>query len=343
MPQPANAASISFKDRSRRLALFGVLAWLAGGASILLGLLHLALPALTRRLPGTETMVTDSRSLAMGLLLYVMIGGVLIVAGTGSLRCARWVRPLMLIIGWSWLIAGVMALLMIVSLLEDLIVLATAEAGTLPPAAVTLLQAMVLGGAALVGIVVPLAFIVVYRDRAVARTCEALHPQRDWSDSCPLPVLGLSGGLLLATLLTLPMVLRPVVPVFGRLTTGWPGGLLILAAAAATIVLALGLYRLRHWSWWATTAFLVLVGVSATATFFQVQPVEFYRAMGYPEQQLQRIDRAGPALRWSMVGGSVVLTLLTVVYMARIRRHFGADDAGPSPDDSSSLQSRAAR
>lgn len=324
-PQAAAGADGSFRDRSRRLAFFGVLAWIAGGVSIVLGLLHLALPWLTTLAPNSEAFVPDRRTLAMGLMLYVMIGIVLILAGSGSIRCARWVRPIMLVIGWSWLIAGVLALLMTLSMLDDLVVLVTAETSTLPPAGVALLKSALLAGTALFGVVVPLAFVVVYQDRNVARTCEARHPQHDWSDRCPLQVLGLSGGLVLAAALSLPMMLLPVVPLFGALATGWPGSLLILLAAGATFWIACGLYRVKRWSWWGATILLVLIGVSATTTFFVIEPVEFYRAMSYPEPQLTRIERAGPALRWSMVAGSALLTLLTVGYMARIRRHFAQD------------------
>ena len=156
----------------------------------------------------------------------------------------------------------------------------------------------------------------------MGRTCEVRDATPAWTDRCPLPVLGLSVCLALAAWVALPTTLRPVVPLFGLLVTGLPGSLLVLVGAVVAVYLATSTYRLQPGGWWATTLALIALGASTVVTFAFVDPLEAFRAMGYPEEVLASWSGSPLAERPLIIGSTVVLTLLSLVYMARVRRYF---------------------
>ena len=134
-------------------------------------------------------------------------------------------------------------------------------------------------------------------------------------------MLGLSVSLGICGVVGALMALRPIVPLFGRLVTGWPAALSMLAGAGACLWMARETFALRARGWWAATAFLVLVGLSTWLTLARVPASELLLAMGYPEDSVSSGDASfGPVASWL----TLVLTLATVVYMAGIRKHFRA-------------------
>jgi hypothetical protein len=299
---------------------------MVGLGSFLFALLHLILPLLPFGSLDDDAAAGGPRALVMGFLVFALIGVLFVWAGVGSLRRRRWVQPTMLVIAWSWLIAGVLGLLMVYGMLDDLVILATAEIAELPPELFTAVEVIVLGLGSIAGVILPAAFVLAYRDDDVRRTCEAHDPSPAWTDRCPTPVLGLSVGLGLASMLFLPTALVPVAPVFGSLWTGWKGALAIVVFAGLAGWLAVETYRLRRRGWWGTTILLSVAGISVVVTFVRVAPMELYRAMGYPERQLTRLEGAGDWSRQLIVWGTIALSLLSVVYMLAVRKHF-ADDA----------------
>lgn len=329
----AGAGGPEFRDRSGRLIFFGSLSVLLGAACGGLALLSLLLPFLGRLLPTPEAAAADPRSAVMGFLTYALAGAVLIWAGAGSLRKRRWVRPVMLTVAWTWLFLGLFGLLTALLLLDDLPYLAGAESATWPPEFTFVFQATVLGLTVTAGLLLPALFLWAYRDEQVLRTCERHDPEPGWADRSPWPVLVLSFELGLAALLTLFMALRPAVPLFGTLVTGWKGALLLLAGAAVAGYLALGTYRRSMRAWQATTLLLILVGVSAAVTFRVMDPVLLWRELGYPVSAAT--GPGSPALIMRAVGvwGSLGVTLLSLVYMAAIRKQFvTAPEERPAPD-----------
>lgn len=318
-PEPS-----AFRDRSARLVLLGVLAVGLGGAGILLGVLHLLLPVLRELLPDPEALVSDARSAWTGFLLYGLLGAVLIWSGIGSLRKRRWVAPVMRILGWIWLIAGLLGLLLVAGMLDGLLLLASPDRSAWPPGFALLVKAVVLGAGVLGGVLLPMLIVWGYRHADVERTCRRHDPAPAWTDRCPEPVLGLAIALGLAALLAVPLAIRPVVPVFGVLITGWPGAVLTLILGVAAGLLARSVYRLSKTAWWVTSVSLVVLGAALAITFQLVEPAEFYGALGYPRQQLDALATTAHWWRLFGVWGTVGLTLVSVGYMLTIRRRFGA-------------------
>lgn len=309
-----------FRDRSRRLVLFGALSALVGAACAGLGLLSLLLPLLHRFLPQGSAPAPDARSAALGFLTYLLAGAILVWAGVGSMRRRRWVPPVMLTIAWTWIFLGAFGLLAILVLLGDLPHLAS-PASAWPPGMILAMQVLVLGFAAVAGLLLPALFLWAYRDAAVSRTCQLHDPGPSWTDHCPWPVLLLSLELGLAALLTLFLALRPAVPVFGLLVTGWKGGLLLLCGSAAAGYLALATYRRSRGAWWATTLLLIAAGLSMAITCWLVEPARLYREM-YGTYADQVPASSSALLRAAGIWGSLGLTALSLLYMIAIRRHF---------------------
>jgi len=291
---------------------------LAGVASAGLGVLGALLPFVAGK-AGIAGIAPDLRSAAMSLAVHALIGAAFASVGFGSVRRRRWAPPLMLTLSWTWLTGGLCSAVLVPGLVEGALAAADSEALVTGGVLLAVKSAVVLA-VLVVGVLIPAAFVLVYRDPDVRRTCEQHDPQPSWTERCPASVLGLSVGLAACAALGLPMALQPAVPLFGTLVGGWPGGILVLIGSVALAYLALQSYRLRPIGWWGTTTLLVLLGVSTGVTFLRVDPVEIYREMGYPEEQVEMLRGAlsGTLLAWL----SAAVTILTVVYMIGIRKHW---------------------
>jgi hypothetical protein len=301
--------------------LFGSAALFLGAGCGALALFSLTLPFLVRRLPTSAAPAADLRSALLGFLTYALAGAVLAWAGVGSIRKRRWVRPVMLTIAWTWLFVGLFGLLAAVAVLDDLPYLAR-PATPWSPEMVLAVQCVVLGITGVAGVLLPALFVWAYGDERVLLTCRREDPEPGWADRCPWPVLLLSLELALAAVLTLLMVLRPVVPLFGLLVTGWPAVPLLLAGGAIMGCLALATYRCSTAGWWGTTLLLVLLGLSTTLTSLVTDPALLYRELGYSQSAAALSPSAIRFVRVVGVWGSLGFTLLGLVYMTAIRKHF---------------------
>lgn len=310
-----------YRDRGLRLRLFGVLTILAGIGSTLLGLSHFALPLLARTIPDFRLSATQ---ISTGVVTFVVIGVTLVACGLGSLRERRWVRPAMFTVGWSWLFVGIATLGFVLTNLDDLTILAGSGMADQPPELETLIRWILLVPSFGFGLVAPLAILWAYADRDVLATCRARHPEPDWSDRCPSAVLVLALALGFAGLLSLPLTLRPVVPWFGRLSTGPGGSAVIFVTTVFFVWLGAALYRLKRIAWWATSISAVVIGVSVTWTLILTPRAAWYRALDYPQRQIDLLLASGEPPRWPGVTATVLFTLLTLVYLVSIRKHFQA-------------------
>jgi hypothetical protein len=314
-------------DRSARLILLGSLAVLLGAGLLVLGAAHLLVP---RLLPGDPASpAADLRGVLASALTFAIAGAVLIWAGIGSIRCRRWVPAVMNTLGWIWLAGGVLGFAVVAALVDDLLVLASPPGTGLPQEAALIVKVLLLAGTILGGVVLPGAFLLGYRGRAVRRTCEAHDPRPGWADACPGPVLRLGLGLGLAAAMLLPMAARPVVPWYGVLLDGWAGSVLTVLLAVLCGALAFAVYRRVPGAWTLTTGTMVLAGVSCAVTFGSVEPAELYRSLGYPEAGPEDVGPGGLLWEAALVWGSIALTLVSVAYMLAIRRHFAR--SGPPP------------
>jgi len=312
----------AYPDRGVRLRLFGLLAILIGIGTALLGLSHLALPLLADAIPDFRF----SRSqILTGVTTFVGIGVVLIACGVGSMRQRRWAPTAMLTVGWTWLLVGIATIGFVVTNLDDLTLLAGSELADPSPEVEALIGWMLIVPGVGVCIALPLLFLWAYRDKGMLATCRARSPQPDWSDRCPPTVLVLSLAVGFTGFLMVPMALRPLLPWFGRLLTGTAGSLATLVIGGLFVWIGWALFRLKRSGWWATAISTIAVAVSSAWTVLETPRGEWYRALEFPEKQIELLLAAGEPSRWPGIAASLVLTLVTAIYLASIRKYFWSD------------------
>ena len=304
-----------------RLVLFGALAILLGAGLALLGLAQLAFPLLAAS--GVGAPATGFRVALAGCITDLLLGAVLVWAGIGSVRLRRWAPVVMRFLAWIWLLGGALGSVLVLAMLDDLIWLASRGGAPMAPEVDLVVRAVLVGGFVVAGILVPLAFLVAYRESATRPICEIHDPRPGWTDACPPPVLGLCLGLGLAALLALPMALHPAVPAFGTWVDGWPGAALTVLGALVAGGLAAAVYRRSPAAWSLTTALLLVAGVSCVWTFQVLAPEVFFGYLGYPADAVVHSSPGNGLWRPALVWGAILLTLLSLGYMASIRRHFG--------------------
>jgi len=314
----------AYRDRRTRLALFGVLTILLGVGCGLFGLAYLLLPLFGSPSVGGGALAIEPRAALVGALTYVLLGGVLVWAGAGSLRGRRWTRPVMLTLAWAWLLTGLLFLGLLLLVADDLVGVATTDLQPLPAEVRLVVKLFLFGVTTLFGVLLPLLYVWAYTDRDLQKTCDALDPSPGWADRGPATVHGLGLGLGAAALFALPLAIQPAVPLFGWVVTGWPGALLTLAGVAACGWLARATLRLQMTGWWGTLILMVLLGISTMLTVTRGGLAEMLGGLGYAEEQAIMLgDSMGPAAVWA----SAAVTVATVVYMLAIRRHFRGSDA----------------
>lgn len=294
---PVETTSIPYRDRSTGLVVFGSLTILLGCLTGLLILLMLA----GRLIAAGNTNVPPAplSAILSAIFIYGILAVALVWLGIGSIKARRWARALLLIFSWGWLIMGLIAMTCMAFIMPKILA-GAASAGTnanhaAPAAAIAGTMAVVLVIFAIVFVIVPAVWIFFYGSRHVKATCETRDPVTRWTDACPLPVLALCLWLLFAvpTFLLLPVMGHGVVPFFGMFLTGVPGTLLCLALAALWAYAAWLLYKLDVRGWWLILIAFVVFMVSAVLTYARHDIIEMYQLMGYPQAQIDQIQKIG--------------------------------------------------
>src|SRR5581483_1404986 len=318
--QPGVSYSSPFKDRSTGLLVFGIFEILGGAICALLIPLLFFGQAMSARMTSSPV---QYRFVLAPAAAYGLIAAMLLTVGIGSIRARRWARAFCLILGWSWLVMGSLAVII------DAFVIPRAlsqgpGAPNLNASARLIITLFVIAFMVVLFVLIPLALVLFYRRQDVRSTCEARDPGLHWTDRCPLPVLGLSMWLVFAGafLVLMPAAYHGVAPFFGTLISGIPGSLFYLCIAAMFFYLARALYRLEPASWWLTLVLMLLFGLSNTLTLAHVDLWEMYRQMGYPEAQIKQLQSYNIFDNNVMVAFSALGFLPPLAYLLYLRRFF---------------------
>ena len=290
------AASPGYKDRATGLMVFGILTILLGCLAGLLVLLMLAGQAAVRN---TNAAPTPLLAILPAVFIYGALAVGLVWLGIGSIKARRWARALLLIFSWSWLVMGLFAMVAMVFVLPKMLANIQAAAPPGQPAmpaaaigAIMVFTCLILG---VFFIIVPAIWIFFYNSRHVKATCELRDPVTRWTDACPLPVLALSLWLLFSVpmMLFMPVMGHGVTPFFGMFLTGLPGTLMYLVIAAVWACAGWLLYKLDVRGWWLILIAMILFTVSSLLTYSRHDMLEMYQLMGYPQAQVDQIQKTG--------------------------------------------------
>jgi hypothetical protein len=297
VPSESTPPAPDYKDRSGGMVIFGVF-------TIILGVLSgsMAPLMLLGQVVNAHNPNAPASSLAMllpALLIYAGLAVVLIWLGIGSIKSRRWARALLLIFAWSWLIIGVIGVAFMVVFIPKVLANAsdTMPAGQqpLPHAAVVAVTVVTCVIMSVMFILIPAVWIFFYGSRHVKATCEAHDPVPRWTDACPLPVLAISLWLWFAVPMSLlmPVTYHGVAPFFGVFISWVAGGLFYLVL---TVVWAWAGWRFYHRdarAWWVVLFAIILFSISNVLTYAHQDVWEMYRLMGYPEVQIEQMQKSG--------------------------------------------------
>jgi len=314
---PAVPPAPDFKDRRTGLVVFGIVEIVLGALAALmipLMILGQTMAAQTNQEPMAV------RQLAPGMVTYALTAAMLIGVGIGSCKTKRWARALSLVLAWSWLAIGILSMVMMAFFLPSILKTSQPQGQQVPEAAMLIGMIVAMVFMSVLFIVVPAVLVVFYRSPHVKATCEARNPSLGWTDACPLPVLGMSLWLGVGALgaLVMPLSTHGVLPVFGKVLSGFGGSLCCVALALLWGYCAWAVYRLRSAGWWIVLIGLCLASISAWMTFSHVDLAELYRVMGYSQRQIASIKQfsflQGNRLAfWSLAGIVPMLGFLLFV------------------------------
>ena len=311
----------SHRDRRTGLILFGTLEILLGCLCLLMiGFMVLGQQMLARSTGAPASM----RMMIPGMLFYAGAAVAFVWLGVGSIQCRRWARALVLILAWVWLFTGLLLVPIMAWLMPRIMASAPAGAQALPVSATVVIVVVQIAFMSAFFILLPGALVLFYRSRNVKETCEARDPVRRWTDACPLPVL--AGVCLMAwgTILMLGLALSgfAMLPFFGILLTGLPGTLAMIGVACVVFWIGRNWYRLKVSGWWALVAVTIVFAISNALTFARVDLIEVYQKLGYPQAQIDLIQRQGWMTNSFMARGSLIWVLPMLGYLLWVKRYF---------------------
>jgi hypothetical protein len=324
---PEMAPVPAFKNRSTGLIIFGILTILLGGLTGLMLLLMIVQTAVAK----TAT-PTPFAALLMVIFIYATLAAALIWLGIGSIMARRWARALLLIFSWVWLIMGIVMVITMACVLPKVMENLQATSNgqpALPPGAITgvvMFMILVLG---FFFILVPAVWIFFYSSRHVKATCEARDPVTRWTDACPLPVLALSLWLWFSVpmFLLLPLMGHGVIPFFGTFLSSLPGSLVCLVLALLWAYSAWLLYKLDVRGWWLVLVMMVVWTASTILTYARHGMIEMYQRMGYPQDQIDEMQRTGLFAGNWMIWFMVLFIVPFLGYMLFVKKYLRSDEA----------------
>jgi hypothetical protein len=326
-PTDAVYPSTEFKDRKGGLVVFGVLTLLIGG---LCALMSLGMVALVFH---PSTMANGApppnpQAMALAVVEFVALAAILIWLGIGSMLARRWARALLLILSWSWLLVGLIALGVMAFTFPRVMEAAgsAAPAGqpALPASAQSVIVAVTMIMMSVIYVILPVVWVLFYKSKNVKETCEALDPVERWTDRCPLPVIAVSLwlGLCAPMMLVAALAYKGVVPFFGMFLVGPLGSALYVGIGLLWGYSAWALYKLDRRGWWIIFVSMALFGVSACLTYSRHDVSELYTLMGFPEAQIAQIEKfgmfKGQAMAWMTLAGVVPF----LGYLFYVRKFF---------------------
>jgi len=293
---PPTPLPLPYKDRSVGLTIFGILTILLGCLAGLFVPLMLFGQMASSKPTGTSAPIS---TILPVMFIYGILAVALIWLGIGSIMARRWARALLLIFSWCWLIMGVFDVVFMAFILPKTLANLPSSGTTNHPAVPAAMMTGIMVGMFLVFgvtfVILPAIWTSFYSSRHVKATCEARDPVIRWTDGCPLPVLAICLWLAFSVpmMLIAPLVGHGVIPFFGMFLTGVPGTLFCLVVAAIWGYSAWSMYRLEQRGWWLTLIAFCVFMVSGILTFAHHDMLEMYRLMGYPEVQIEQIQKTG--------------------------------------------------
>jgi hypothetical protein len=321
---------VGFTDRRTRLLVMGILILVAGIICLLMAML-MPLMLMLPRPPGANAPGPQAMDIVPGMLLYIALAGLAIALAVGMMRVRRWVRPVILCACTIWMLIGVGAMVLMCITVPRMLTMMKVAGGTGAPVVPRGVAIAIVTGTLLfmfvLYLVVPALLMLAVRSRDVQATLEFFDPEPRWTDGVPLIVLGLSMACVLGGLATLFAMPRGLFLLFGVALVGWPGRIALSVVVVVFLVTAKLIFERNRVGWWLLVISTIILPISWIITLLRVDLAQIYEQMGMNTAQLQamNIDSAG----WvgTMVGQTVMLSVVLVALAWKARRHFETQTA----------------
>jgi len=293
---------------------------------------------------------------AVALCSYASAATLFIWVGVDSIRCKRWVRPVVIAVGWitvAWLGLGLAFMLATLKDQRALMGNMATTPATLPVTTPATTQATtqvstavsattttstvtftassmgeafvtycVMLGVIFLFLLVAALYTWFYSKEDVRQTLAAYDPGPSWTERCPVPVFVACTGLLLFALGTVLTSATQVVPFFGVYVDGPLAALVDLAAVGLMLVAMVQMYRMKKSG---PTLAAVVVGLgflSAVITFWRLGMVEFYRRGQASPDELEQLAKSSTMTGAMPIAFVIVSGMLCVGYLVWVRRYF---------------------
>jgi hypothetical protein len=245
-----NENNTPFTDRSGGLKAFGVVLIILGAFNLMMAPAFLLISIMGRTMnPGQSTGYWVF-SLLVNLLTFLFLGGIFLWTGIDSFRIRRWIRPILLSVGWIWLLVGLINTAVIFFMVPGLI-------GNYIPQDIPTQGNIVGIVIAVMGfisfvfmILLPGLLVWFYSQGSVKLTLETKDPGPSWTDACPASVLALSLFYGVSAVLTLLTSFLGVSFIFGKIITGFTSTAIMIFFALICFYICYGLYKLKIITWW---------------------------------------------------------------------------------------------
>lgn len=317
-----------YKGRTTGLAIYGSLQIAMGGLSALMVPLMVLSIAVNPAAGGASI-----GQMIPAVSVYAVLAVLLVTLGIGSVRARRWARALTLVLAWMWLVIGAISLISMLFFMPTMTDMMAAQPQQPSPMMMNAIFTVMIVMMVAIYILLPAVFIVFYQRSDVKETCERMDPVVRWTDRVPLPVLSLSIVLAMgATSIFWAAGYGFVVPFFGILLKGVTGAILVVGISALFAYLARATYKLKITAWWTTLVVFVLFFISTIISFSIISLIDLYREMGFPEDQLDMMERTG-TLDMNLPLMMSINLVVIVGYLIWVRKYFdtAAESPPPSP------------
>jgi hypothetical protein len=320
----SSSSPLPYEDHKTGLIIFGVLTMGIGVLVALLVPLMIFSATMSAKELGSDQM---ARLVGPGIAFYGGLAFALIWLGIGSTMARRWARALLLIFSWSWLIVGVISVVVNAFMLPRILanpVFRQPSRPPLPSSAQSMIFACVFVFYGVFLVLLPAVWVWFYQSKNVKATCEARDTVTRWTDRCPVPVLAVSLWLSFGALsiLAVPFAYNGVFPFFGRFLFGSVGTLVWILIALSWFYAAWLLFKLQLRGWWIVIVLVSLLSISSVLTYLRHDVTEMYRLMGYPEKQIAMIEQLGVFKGNLMAWSCLIFAVPFTAYLLFIRRYF---------------------
>ena len=315
----ANTSNLDYTDRTRLIAVIGVLLLLVGIAVGFLGPLEMYCFYLFSEggrfhYEGFGLGSFMFGNIASQIVGYYLIAALFIPLGYGHLKMRRWARTLSLTLLWSWLVVGAPLIVVV------FFILAGSKDLSLPVALIALVFLV------LSYLVFPELLIRFYRGRNVRRTFETKDATPCWVKDLPMPIPVLSSlYLFYIVVLHILILFNGIFPAWGVFLFGLQGILLLDISIGCLMCLIWGTLRLRLWAWWGAVILLGLFTFSTILTFFRSSYSTILSGLAFPPREMEFLGGLPvQGYHFAVLAGIPLLITLGVAILSK--RHFRPGD-----------------